>query len=133
MNYELQKRVLSSIFLIPISLFFIIKGSYFFNLFLIICLSISIFEWDKMSRNKKYYLFGIFFIFFSFYTFYRLRTDFKNDYFYGDYIGKKGIVIYSTVTCEREVWDSDTETSDLGFEETDVLIRFIPNEFLGSK
>lgn len=57
--------------------------------------------------------------------------NFKNDYFYGDYIGTKGIVIYSTETCEREVWDS--EESDVKLVETDVLIHFIPNEFLGSK
>ena len=31
MKNELQKRILSSIILIPITIFFIIKGSYFFN------------------------------------------------------------------------------------------------------
>jgi phosphatidate cytidylyltransferase len=82
MTHELQKRILSSIILIPISLFLIIKGSYLFNLFLLICFVITIFEWDKMRRTKKYYIYGIFFIFFSYYAFYKLRTDLKSDYFF---------------------------------------------------
>ena len=33
MNKELQKRILSSLILIPVSLYFIIKGSFLFNFY----------------------------------------------------------------------------------------------------
>ena len=75
MNKELQKRIISSIFLIPISLFFIIKGSFFFDFFILICLLISIYEWHLMSKKKNYYLLGIIFIFFSFYSAYFIRYE----------------------------------------------------------
>ncbi len=64
-----QKRFLSSLLLIPIALFFIIKGTYFFNFFILICLLISSYEWFHMSKNKKYNIPGFIFIIFSFYTF----------------------------------------------------------------
>jgi len=80
MNKELQKRIISSIFLIPISLFFIIKGSFFFDFFILICLLISIYEWHLMSKKKNYYLLGIIFIFFSFYSAYFIRYETIGDY-----------------------------------------------------
>tara|TARA_B100000965_G_C19333444_1_gene644080 strand:- start:66 stop:707 length:642 start_codon:yes stop_codon:yes gene_type:complete len=74
-----KKRFLSSLLLIPIALFFIIKGTYFFNFFILICLLISSYEWFHMSKNKKYNILGFIFIIFSFYTFYFFRHegDFK--------------------------------------------------------
>ena len=49
-NKELQKRILSSIILLPISSFFYIKGSTFFiYFFTIICFFVSIYEWNKMD------------------------------------------------------------------------------------
>lgn len=82
MNKELSKRILSSLLLIPISLFFIIKGSYLFNFFLLIIFCICVFEWHSMSKNKPYNIFGIFFLIFSFITIYNLRNYFNGDYFY---------------------------------------------------
>ena len=70
MNKELQKRILSSIILIPIALFFIIKGSIFFNFFVIVMLFITLYEWHFLSLKKSYYFPGFAFVFFSFYTFY---------------------------------------------------------------
>ena len=71
MEKELQKRILSSIILIPISLFFIIKGSVFFILFLVILFLISSFEWLNMVKKLGLKIFGILFLIFSFYsTFY---------------------------------------------------------------
>ena len=78
MNQELIKRILSSIILIPVTLFFIIKGSFLFIFFLLICLSVTSYEWYMMNKNKTYRIFGFIFLFLSFYTIYRLRID--NDY-----------------------------------------------------
>ena len=75
---ELQKRLLSSIILIPVSLFFIIKGSYFFNFFILILLIIAFYEWLSMSKNKSYSTPGCILLFYSFYTFYILRNDTDN-------------------------------------------------------
>ena len=79
MNKELLKRILSSLILIPVAFFFITKGSIFFNFFILVMLSITLYEWHYLSFKKVYYLPGLIFIFFSFYTFYILRNE-------GDYI-----------------------------------------------
>ena len=78
MKHELKNRILSSIFLVPFSLFFIIKGSYFLNIFILICLIISFYEWYLMSKNKFYNIPGYLFLLISFSTLYILRnnTDF---------------------------------------------------------
>ncbi len=75
MDEELIKRILSSIVLIPLTLFFIVKGSYFFTLFIFLVLIITLYEWHLLSYKKKYYLFGLIFITFSFYTFHFLRIE----------------------------------------------------------
>ncbi len=80
MNKELQKRILSSVLLIPISLFFIIKGSFFFDFFILICFLTSMYEWHFMSKKKNYYLIGVIFIFFSFYSAYFIRYEIVGDY-----------------------------------------------------
>ena len=74
MKVELQKRILSSLILIPLSFFFIIKGSYLFNFFLFICFCLTIYEWHMMSKRKIYYLTGIIFLIFSFFLTYSLRN-----------------------------------------------------------
>ena len=76
---ELKKRIISSLILIPITFFLIIKGSLYFVFFLIICFLITIYEWHTMSRNKNYYLVGLFFLFFSFYCTYNLRVNFDEE------------------------------------------------------
>ena len=68
MNNELIKRIVSSIILIPIALFFIIKGTYYFNFFILICFVITAYEWHMMSKKKSYHIFGFIFLIFSFYT-----------------------------------------------------------------
>ena len=72
MNNELIKRILSSLVLIPIVLFVIIKGSIYFNFFLAICFFIILFEWHKVSKKNNFYYLGILFLIFSFYTIYTL-------------------------------------------------------------
>ena len=75
MKIELQKRILSSLILIPLSFFFIIKGSYLFNFFLFICFCLTIYEWHMMSKKKIYYFSGIIFLIFSFFLTYSLRNE----------------------------------------------------------
>ena len=82
MNQEFIKRIISSVILIPIALFFVIKGSFFFNFFILICFVITSYEWFMMSRKKPYILPGFIFIIFSFYTVFYLRNEFYGDYIY---------------------------------------------------
>ena len=72
---EIQKRIFSSLILIPIALFFIIKGSFLFTFFILICFLITLYEWHKMSKKKPYYLLGLLFLVLSFYSAYVIRTD----------------------------------------------------------
>jgi len=72
---ELQKRILSSIVLIPISIICIVQGSVFFIFFLSISFFVTSYEWLKMSKNFSTKIFGIIFLFFSFYMAYLLRAE----------------------------------------------------------
>ena len=72
-NKELQKRILSSLILIPVSLFFIIKGSIFFIFFLSACFLIASYEWHNLSKNKQYNIPGHIFLIISFYFAYLWR------------------------------------------------------------
>tara|TARA_B100001057_G_scaffold37506_1_gene33884 strand:+ start:44 stop:682 length:639 start_codon:yes stop_codon:yes gene_type:complete len=75
MRKELQKRILSSIIIAPLSFYFIIKGSIFFILFLIILFFIASLEWVKMTKKIEFQVIGIVFLFFSFYSVYFLRDN----------------------------------------------------------
>ena len=75
MKPETIKRILSSIILIPIALFFIIKGSFFFTFFIVTCFLITLYEWHMMSKKKTYNIFGFIFLIFSFYSVYFIRND----------------------------------------------------------
>ena len=76
MSEELKKRIFSSLILIPLSFFFIIKGSFYFNTFLIICFILTSYEWYKMTKQKKYHFLGHIFLGISFYTVFSLRNSF---------------------------------------------------------
>ena len=73
MEKELQKRILSSIIIIPLSFFFIIKGSVFFILFITTLFLIACLEWFKMTKRYDFKIFGIFFLLLSFYSVYLIR------------------------------------------------------------
>ena len=73
MKNEFFKRILSSIIIIPIALFFIIKGSFYFSFFLLGVFMFVLYEWKKISKKKFYREFGIIFLFFTFFTAYSLR------------------------------------------------------------
>ncbi len=79
MKSELSKRILSSIVLFIIVFLIIIGGSFIFNLFLVVCLCITLFEWHKLSKKKIFYYPGIIFLIFSFYAVFELYT-FNNNY-----------------------------------------------------
>ena len=74
-NSELFKRIISSLIIIPIALFFIIKGSFLFIFFILICFLITSYEWHKMSNKKLYYLPGFLFLMLSFYSVYLIRAN----------------------------------------------------------
>ena len=79
MEKELQKRILSSIIAIPLSFFFIIKGSFLFTFFIITIFLATSYEWFMMSKNKSYHHIGYLFLIFSFFTVYSIRNDFGED------------------------------------------------------
>ena len=71
---ELQKRIFSSIILIPVSFFFIIQGSLTFIFFLSLIFLVTSFEWFRMTKNKDLLrIFGLFFLFLSFFSTINLR------------------------------------------------------------
>ena len=73
-NKEFQRRILSSIILIPVSIFFIIQGSFTFIFFLSLIFLVTSLEWFKMTKNKDLLrIFGLFFLFFSFFSTVYLR------------------------------------------------------------
>ena len=73
-NKELQRRILSSIILVPVSIFFIIQGSFTFIFFLSLIFLVTSLEWFKMTKNKDLLrIFGLFFLFFSFFSTVYLR------------------------------------------------------------
>ena len=79
---EFEKRVLSSLILVPIAIFFIIQGSVFFSFFLSILFLATSYEWIKMSKkNNLLKLLGIIFLLFSFYTAFEIR-EYKNFKFF---------------------------------------------------
>ena len=73
---EFEKRILSSLILIPIAIFFIIQGSPFFTFFLIILFLATSYEWFKMNnKNSLLKLLGITFLLFSFYATFEIREQ----------------------------------------------------------
>ena len=75
-NRELQKRILSSLILLPLAYYFILSGSYYLIFFIIICFFVSIYEWNKMVKKIEYKFLGSFFLIFSFYTFYEISITY---------------------------------------------------------
>tara|TARA_B100000674_G_scaffold33244_1_gene23294 strand:- start:205 stop:861 length:657 start_codon:yes stop_codon:yes gene_type:complete len=74
MEKELQKRIYSSIIIIPFSLFFLIKGSIFFTFFLSILFLVTSYEWIILcKKNPIGKILGIIFLLFSFYSAHQIR------------------------------------------------------------
>ena len=73
---ELQKRILSSIVVIPIAAFFIFQGTFFFGFFLGIFFLASSYEWIKMNKLYVLKIIGVCYLFFAFVFAYLLREKF---------------------------------------------------------
>lgn len=67
------KRILSSLIIIPIVFFFIFSEKNLFVVFIITCLIIAIYEWQKLKFSNFMKYFGYMFLLFSFYSVYELR------------------------------------------------------------
>lgn len=77
MSQELTKRILSSIILIPLSLFFIMKGSFLLLFFFSLLFLITVYEWNYLiKKNNLLRFLGVIFLIFSFYLGYLLRVNF---------------------------------------------------------
>ena len=81
MSNEFIKRFLSSIILLPLAFYFIIKGSFFLIFFSVICFIVACFEWHMMSKKKSHNIYGFLFLIFSFYTFYELSLELINVFY----------------------------------------------------
>ena len=76
---EFEKRLITSLILIPISIFSIVKGSIFFIFFLSILFLAASYEWIIMSKkNNLLRLLGIIFLFFSFYSAFEYGKNYKD-------------------------------------------------------
>lgn len=75
MKNETYNRILSSIIIIPITFFFIIKGSILFIFFLTTFFIATSYEWKRMTKKKSYFIPGIIFLFLSSYSAYLMRGD----------------------------------------------------------
>ena len=76
-NNELQNRIISSIIIIPIAIFFVFQGSIFFSFFLSIFFLATSYEWIKMNKKNILKVIGVFFLFFASYSAYLLREKFS--------------------------------------------------------
>ena len=81
MSKNLIIRIFSSLFLFILSIYIIIKGNIFFDIFILLLLIISLLEWHKMSYKRFYYLPGLLFLIISFYSAYLIRNDYNVFYF----------------------------------------------------
>ena len=72
---EFEKRLISSIILIFITLLVVLEGKTFFNIFLLIVFLISSYEWLKMIKRADIKFLGILFLCFSFYSAFYFRNQ----------------------------------------------------------
>ena len=77
---EFNKRLISSIIMVPAIIFIVLLGSYYFIFFLYLCFAISIYEWINISNSKKYLVPGIFLLMLSFYSAYKVRYTSYNEF-----------------------------------------------------
>ena len=77
---ELNKRVISSIVLLPTVFYFIIKGSYYFIFLIIVAFIICLYEWHLLTKNKTHTYLGFIFLIFSFFCIYKLRINNEDSY-----------------------------------------------------
>ena len=93
MSKEFINRLISSLVFTPIVIYIIFLGSFYFVFFIYICFVISINEWLKIAKTKKYLVPGFIFLLLSFISAYKIR--------YTSYYGYNGDVIFLFIlaTC----------------------------------
>ena len=74
-NNELAKRLLTSLIISILTLFFILKGGILFIVFLLCIFFISLYEWFNLHTNKAVLIFGICILVISFLSTYLLRAQ----------------------------------------------------------
>ena len=72
---NLHKRILTSLIILPLTLFFILKGGYFLIFFLIFVLFAGIHELLSVFKIRTTILFLCFVLILSLYSIYYLRSD----------------------------------------------------------
>ena len=85
MNYkELNKRVLTSIILLPALIISIFSKGYYFNILLVVVLVIATYEWYIINKKSYiYFILGFFVIFSSLISAHFLRGgDFESQFFF---------------------------------------------------
>lgn len=80
-NSEIQKRILSSLIITPIIIFFIFQDKPLFIFFLVILFLASCNEWLNMNTEYRYKILGILWLFTSFFLAYLLRETFSIELF----------------------------------------------------
>ena len=73
---NLFKRILSSIILLPLVLYFLLSGSLYLIFFTIICFLVASYEWNKIAKKTNFKILGLIILIFSFYTFYKVGTGY---------------------------------------------------------
>ena len=95
---SLNRRVLSGVFLLPLTVFIVITGGLLFKLAVGICFGLAVKEWIRMTRLCKHTvrdaILGLAYLLIGFVAFIKLRTDFDQGLFF-------------TVTLMFGVWASD--------------------------
>ena len=132
---EFLKRTLSTLILIPLVFFIIVKGSYFFYVFLILIFLISSYEWFNMTKKKFYNAYGYFLSFHTFNGllrfFYRLifrktkKINERLDYFYPDWISGSFVIISKNKFHKIGKWD---ERFWMYYEDMDLCKRAKEND-----
>ena len=72
---DLIKRILSSIILFPLVIYFILMGSFHLIFLIVIFFFAASYEWHKMVKHKMHKLIGYIFLILSFYSFYELSIE----------------------------------------------------------
>ena len=78
---NLIKRILSSIILLPLAIYFITQGSLLLLFFTIICFGVAFNEWYMMTKNNYVKIYGFLSLIISFYCFYKISLDLNKSLF----------------------------------------------------
>jgi phosphatidate cytidylyltransferase len=75
MSKELIKRLITSIFILTVTVYSIYLGALIFNLFLLLIFIISLIEWKNLTNNQIIFSLGLLFLFLSLISVYVLRYE----------------------------------------------------------